>query len=136
MLDKPSAVFNPELVSYKNTANEALKLHVFEPTKKFKDEKKTCIVYFSGEGWKVGTPLQFYREAAYFASKCIVAITADYRTEFDNGTTVFEIVSDAKSAIRWIRENAENTELIQIESLQQEPQREVICLLLLLEFLV
>lgn len=107
VLDKPNQPYSPELVTYKETANEALKLHVFEPPKKFKNEKKPCIVFFFGGGWKVGTPLQFYREASYFASKGIVAISADYRTEFDNGANVFESVSDAKSAIRWIRANAE-----------------------------
>ncbi|PZX55524.1 acetyl esterase/lipase [Algoriphagus ratkowskyi] len=107
VLDKPSEAFNPKIVSYKNTDRETLKLHIFENSKEFKNEKRACIVYFFGGGWKVGTALQFYREAAYFASKGIVAITADYRTEFDNGTTVFESVSDAKSAIRWIRANAD-----------------------------
>lgn len=107
VLDKPSLTFNPEVVTYKNTPTEELKLHVFRPDGQDDEEKSSCILFFFGGGWKVGSPLQFYREASYFASKGMVAIPADYRTEFDNGTTAFESVSDAKSAIRWIRKNAE-----------------------------
>ena len=106
ILIKPERGFDPDLITYKYTNNEEMKLHVFEPPGKFNQEKKACIVFFFGGGWKVGTPLQFYREAAYFASKGMVAISVDYRTEFENGTTVLESLSDAKSAIRWIRSNA------------------------------
>ena len=106
VLTKPLASFNPALITYKKTPNEELKLHAFFPPEKTSAYKKACIVFFFGGGWKVGTPLQFYREAAFYASQGMVAISADYRTEYENGTTVFESISDAKSAIRWIRKNA------------------------------
>ncbi|WP_087149416.1 alpha/beta hydrolase fold domain-containing protein [Algoriphagus resistens] len=107
VMDKPSLRFNPELVTYKNTPTEELKLHIFKPDGQDGEAKRSCILFFFGGGWKVGSPLQFYREASYFASKGMVAISADYSTEFDNGTSAFESVGDAKSAIRWIRKNAE-----------------------------
>ena len=105
VLEKPSHTFNPELVTYKRTPDE-LQLHIFRPENSTGNGTKPCIIFFFGGGWKVGTPLQFYREAAYFSSQGMVAVTADYRTEFENGSSVFESVSDAKSAVRWIRKNA------------------------------
>ncbi|WP_339880123.1 alpha/beta hydrolase fold domain-containing protein [uncultured Algoriphagus sp.] len=106
VLAKPSVSFNPELIPYKKTTHEELKLHTFYPRERLGSDKRPCIVFFFGGGWKVGTPLQFYREAAFFSSQGMVAIAADYRTEYENGTTVFESIRDAKSAIRWIRKNA------------------------------
>jgi len=107
VLEKPSQSFNPTLAVYKKTVSEELQLHIFEPSDKFKNDQKACIIFFFGGGWKVGSPLQFYREAAYLASKGIVAISADYRTAFENGTTPIESLQDAKSAIRWLRKNAQ-----------------------------
>lgn len=106
ILQKPAQAFHPEILSYKITSSRSLNLHIFNPPDQFKEEKKPCLLYFFGGGWQVGTPLQFYREASYFSTKGIVAISADYRTEFEDGTTVFESLKDAKSAIRWIREHA------------------------------
>lgn len=106
VLDMPVQRYNPEVFRYKGTSDKPLELHVFKPPGKFEKQGKSCIVLFFGGGWKVGSPLQFYREATYFASLGMVAITADYRTEFVNGTSVFESISDAKSSIRWIRANA------------------------------
>lgn len=107
VLEKPLQSFDPEEVVYKRVDSTELKLHIFNPLPTDTAKKKACIVYFFGGGWNVGTPLQFYRQCAYFASKGIVAISADYRIKYEHGTSVFESVSDAKSAIRWIRENAE-----------------------------
>ena len=107
ILEKPLQSFNPEEVVYKSIDSTELKLHIFNPTSSDAGKKKACIVYFFGGGWSVGTPLQFYRECAYFASKGMVAISADYRIKSQHGTSAFESVSDAKSAIRWIRENAD-----------------------------
>lgn len=107
ILEKPLQSFNPEEVVYKRIDSTELKLHIFNSSESDKERKKACIVYFFGGGWRVGTPLQFYRECAYFASKGMVAISVDYRIKYQHGTSVFESVSDAKSAIRWIRENAD-----------------------------
>ncbi|UMB62096.1 alpha/beta hydrolase fold domain-containing protein [Lutibacter sp. A80] len=106
VLEKPLQSFNPEEVVYKKIDSIELKLHIFNSFPLDTEKKKACIVYFFGGAWKVGSPLQFYRECAYFASKGMVAISVDYRIKQVHGTSAFESVSDAKSAIRWIRENA------------------------------
>ena len=50
--------------------------------------------------------MQFSGQAAHLASRGMVAISAEYRTEERNNTTPQECVKDAKSAMRWIRTNA------------------------------
>jgi acetyl esterase/lipase len=100
--------YTPEIITYKEIENYQLKLHIFKPQKNKKaNEKRPAIIFFFGGGWSVGTPLQFYRECAYYASKGIVAVSAEYRIKFLHNSTVFESVADAKSAIRWLRENSD-----------------------------
>lgn len=101
-----SKVFHPEIVTYKALDKGDLKLHIFKPENLRNLEKRSAIVYFFGGGWSVGTPLQFYRECAYYASKGMVAITVDYRISYLHHSTPFESVEDAKDVIRWLRKNA------------------------------
>lgn len=106
VLPKSGPSFRPEIVRYKNTEKRTLELHVFKPKQMMKGKRRPAIVYFFGGGWSSGTPLQFYRECAWYASKGMVAVAADYRIASLDGTTPFESVEDAKDAIRWIRANA------------------------------
>lgn len=105
VMDKPAVSYQPEIRTYKKLPAGDLKLYVFNPPGP-SAQKRPAIVFFFGGGWKQGTPLQFFPECAWFASKGIVAISADYRTSFTHQTTAFEAVSDGKSAIRWIRQHA------------------------------
>jgi acetyl esterase/lipase len=107
LLPEPPQSFLPEILSYKKTEHRDLNLHVFKTEQVQEGEKRPAIIYFFGGGWSVGTPLQFYRECAYYTSKGMVAIAADYRIAYLDHSTPFESVEDAKDAIRWIRENAE-----------------------------
>jgi len=106
ILPVPKESYYPEIISYKNTEQGNLDLHVFTSKDFDKKEKHPAIVFFFAGGWNLGTPLQFYRECAHYATKGFVAISADYRINYLNHTTPFESVEDAKDAIRWIRKNA------------------------------
>lgn len=105
VMEKPPVRYEPEIVSYKQTSKAPLTLHVFKP-QGLSTGPLPVIVFFFGGGWKHGTPLQFYPECAWFASRGMVAISADYRTAFSHGTSAFEAVTDGKSAIRWVRQHA------------------------------
>lgn len=103
----PSEIgFKPEILTYKQTDSGDLKLHIFKPNDMKGREKRPAIIYFFGGGWEVGTPLQFYRECAYYSSKGMVAISVEYRISYLHKTTPFESVEDAKDALRWLRKNA------------------------------
>ena len=96
----------PVLVVYKTIGEVELKLHIFEPSRPDAKELSPAIVFFFGGGWVGGTPKQFYHQCEHFASRGMVAISAEYRVKNRHGTTPFECVADGKSAIRWVRANA------------------------------
>jgi acetyl esterase/lipase len=91
---------------YKKTPEGELTLHGFFPAEWKATDKRPVIVFFFGGGWKNGAFTQFVPQAEYFASRGIVALSADYRIESKHKTTPDKCVEDAKSAIRWVRANA------------------------------
>jgi acetyl esterase len=92
---------------YKKIGDVELKLHVFNPTDHTLDDKRPAIVFFFGGAWRVGRANQFYKQCQYLASRGMVAISTDYRISSKHKTTPQECVKDGKSAIRWIRSNAQ-----------------------------
>jgi acetyl esterase/lipase len=107
VLSKSIQSFHPEIIRYKQANQGDLSLHIFRPEKNVKAEKRPAIVYFFGGGWALGTPLQFYRECAWYASKGMVAVAAEYRISYLHHTTPFESLEDARDAIAWLRKHAE-----------------------------
>lgn len=99
--------FAPDrVVTYKVIGDVELKMHVFEPAGHKASHQKPAIVFFFGGGWSGGDPKQFFQQARYFADQGMVAMSADYRVKSRNKTSPFESVTDAKSAVRWIRQHA------------------------------
>lgn len=94
------------LVTYKTVGDVELKLHIFEPAGHKATDHTPAIVFFFGGGWVGGTPAQFYRQAAYLASRGMWAATAEYRVSSRNHTTPIECVKDGKSAMRYVRAHA------------------------------
>ncbi|MCU0796277.1 MAG: alpha/beta hydrolase fold domain-containing protein [Akkermansiaceae bacterium] len=107
VLPAPEPRFVPEKVVYKKPDGKELKLHIFRPEGHTPDRRAPAIVFFFGGGWVQGTPIQFYSECTHFARQGIVTISAEYRISSVHGTRPFASVADAKSAIRWVRQNAE-----------------------------
>jgi acetyl esterase/lipase len=91
---------------YKTTPQGELKLHGYFPAGWKPTDKRPVVVFFFGGGWKNGTYTQFVPQAEYFASRGLVALSADYRVESKHKTTPDCCVEDAKSAIRWVKTNA------------------------------
>lgn len=103
-----AAVITKDIV-FKQTPEGGLKLHFFMPPKADVSiaVQKPCVVFFFGGGWKSGSYLQFVPQAEYLASRGIVAACADYRILSIHKTLPDKAVEDAKSAIRWVREHAD-----------------------------
>lgn len=98
--------------TYKQTRDSkdnpvSLNAYVFYPPGQQPSDRRPAIVFFFGGGWRAGNPKQFLEHCNYLASRGMVAITADYRVLSRQGTKAKECVADGKSAIRWVRENAE-----------------------------
>ena len=90
---------------YKTAGEHSLHLYRYHPDRQ--TEKAPAIVFFFGGGWTGGTPEQFEHQCRYLASRGMVAITAEYRVASRHGAKALECVLDAKSAVRWIRRNAD-----------------------------
>lgn len=91
---------------YKKTPEGELTLHGFFPSDWKATDTRPVVVFFFGGGWKSGAYTQFVPQAEYFASRGLVALSADYRIASKHKTTPDKCVEDAKSAIRWVRANA------------------------------
>lgn len=96
-----------EVLVYKSVDQIDLKIYIFPPTDFQSDDRRPAIVFFFGGGWRTGSPAQFAQQCRYFASRGMVAMTADYRVSSRHGTKAVDCVADAKSAIRWVRKNAD-----------------------------
>jgi len=92
-------------IVYKTVGDVSLQLDIFVPSKK-DTSNESAIVFFFGGGWTGGTTRQFYEQCKYFASRGMIAISAEYRIKSKHGTSAVECVKDGKSAIRWVRAHA------------------------------
>ncbi len=100
--DMPGA----EVETYKTAGETRLNLYVFRPNDWHAGDKRPAVVWFFGGGWTGGTPRQFLPQCKYLATRGMVAICADYRVASRNQVKAIDCVRDAKSAIRFVRQNA------------------------------
>lgn len=92
---------------YKKIGDVTLSIDIFEPKQKDPAKKYPAVVFFFGGGWTNGMPKQFFHQCDYFATRGMIAMSADYRVRSRQpGITPVECVKDAKSALRWVRANA------------------------------
>jgi acetyl esterase len=98
--------FAQDQILYKTIDTTQLYLTVYPSTIKDPNIKSPAIVFFFGGGWNSGTVKQFEPQALYFSQRGMVCILVDYRVREKQKTTPFESLKDAKTAIRYIRAQA------------------------------
>jgi acetyl esterase/lipase len=91
---------------YKTVGGNQLRLHVITPANAAPEEPRPAIAFFFSGGWREGSITQFVPQARHFAQRGMVSILVDYRVFGRHGTTPFEAIADAKSALRWVRAHA------------------------------
>ena len=97
---------------YKTVDTFKLKIDIFCSNQSLGRENNTAIVFFHGGGWAFGAPSEFFTTCERYARMGIVTYSVDYRLSIENGVTPHKLISpiesvmDAKSAMRWVRENA------------------------------
>ncbi len=96
-----------ELVQYKQVDTTRLFLEVLHPPRQQPGKKYPAMVFFHGGGWRNGNRTQFDRQANYFSERGMVCFLVDYRIGTRDHTTPFDALKDAKSAMRYVRANAE-----------------------------
>jgi len=98
--------------TYKSVGKIDLDIHLFLPDgSATANQRKPTIVFFHGGSWSEGKPDWFFEECRRYAQKGWVAAAVEYRLFARHGTLPFEAVMDAKSAIRWLRKNADELEI-------------------------
>jgi len=102
----PEAQAAPRLIGYKQTARRELFLHLFAPDAARFPGPRPAILLFHGGGWVEADALRFYDQARHLAERGMVAVSADYRLEGTDGTDPRAALSDAISAMRYLRGNA------------------------------
>jgi len=95
-------------VLYKEVDSTSLYLYIDYPPDFDNSNTYPAIVFFFGGGWNGGTPEHFSQHAKYFAQRGMVCFRADYRVKSRQGTSPFESLKDAKSAVRFVRAHAKD----------------------------
>jgi acetyl esterase len=106
-----SETTKPDSLVYKVIDTTQLVLEFSYPEHISEGKQYPAIIFFFGGGWNGGSTDQFKPHAAFFAERGMIGIVADYRVKKRQGTTPFEAVKDAKSAIRFLREHAKELQI-------------------------
>lgn len=91
---------------YKTVGDVSLPIHIYTPAGHSSDDQAPTIVFYFGGGWRSGSPQQFIHHCEYLASRGMVAMTVEYRVANRHGVKAISCLADAKSALRWVRQNA------------------------------
>ena len=97
---------------YKTIDGIELTADVFYAEKTMQKDHNPAIVFFHGGGWAYGSPDEFHNACKRFAQKGFVTFSFQYRLSITGDgqvphpeITLVECVKDARSAMRWVREN-------------------------------
>jgi len=101
----PPHIEGARVETYKTVGDTKLDLWMLAPAAPAA-AGRPAIVFFFGGGWTSGSPQQFEPQCRHLSRRGIVAITADYRVASRHDAKPVDCVSDARSAIRWVRANA------------------------------
>lgn len=107
MLIACSFGYSQEQIVYKQIDSTKLFMEVYLPETMEKGKKYPAMVFFFGGGWNDGSIKQFEPHANYFSKRGMICFLVDYRVKNRHRTTPFESLKDAKSALRFIREEAD-----------------------------
>jgi len=94
--------------TYKTVGETSLNAYIWQPeASKAPAGPKSVIAFFFSSGWDNGQVSQFAPHCVYFAARGMVAIAFDYRVSVRHGSTPVQSMADARSAMRWLRLNAD-----------------------------
>jgi acetyl esterase len=98
---------------YKTIQGRQLHVDIFYTDRAIQKTDNPAIAFFHGGGWVFGTPSEFHEACKRFAKKGFITFSFEYRLSIredgsypDPEITPVESVKDARSAMRWLKENA------------------------------
>lgn len=96
-----------QVAIYKTVDGTELPLYIYFPKDHTPEAKAAAIVFYFGGGWNSGFPSQFEQHCKYLTNRGMVAITVEYRVRSRHNVKVERCISDARSAMRWVRGQAD-----------------------------
>lgn len=103
----PRTLPGAETHVYRHGEPEAMRLHVIKPDGWRAGDRRPAMMFFFGGGFNRGTPERSAGWARLAASWGMVGIAPDYRTRDRFNTTPAECVADARAALRWVQDHAD-----------------------------
>lgn len=98
---------------YKQVMDRELSADIFYTAETLERNGNPAIAFFHGGGWAYGSPSEFHQACRRYAAKGFVTFSFSYRLSIgEDGTvphpeiTPVESVKDARSALRWVKEEA------------------------------
>ena len=98
--------FAQDSILFKKIDTIELYLEVYRPINIEKRKNRSAMIFFFGGGWINGDKKQFKMHAKHFQKQGIMCFLADYRTSKKHGSSPFDALEDAKSAVRYLRKDA------------------------------
>ncbi len=105
-------------ITYKKVSGQELTAYMFYTESSQQKNENTAIALFHGGGWVFGDPSEFFEACKRYARKGYITFSFQYRlSRNEDGTypnptiTPVESTKDARSAIRWLKENAETLKI-------------------------
>ena len=103
----PISLPGSEAFVFRTVGTNELRLFVVKPKGWTKADRGPCFVSFFGGGWVSGSPVSSVSWAKWAAGNGIVGVAPDYRTRGRFGGTPEDCVADARAAVRWVEDHAE-----------------------------
>lgn len=103
----PHTLPGAETFVFRDLSPEPLRLHVYKPDGWTPADRRPAFVYFFGGGWNRGTPERSGPWARMASRWGMVGVAPDYRTRDRYGTTPFESIADARLAVKWVIDHAD-----------------------------
>ena len=92
---------------YKTIDDVNLDVYIYKPSDLEKEDRRPAVAFFHGGGWECGKPEWGHMQCDHFSSLGLVGFSFEYRLSTQHDATPIECLKDTKSAVRWIRNNAE-----------------------------
>lgn len=99
-------MIEPFVQPFKTIGDTTLNLHIIKPDTPPKKNGYPAIVFFFCGGWRGFNHRALFPQSAYLASRGVMCFNAEVRVNAIHGTPAETCVIDAKSAIRYVRQNA------------------------------
>jgi len=100
-----------QTVTFKEIDDIKLEMTIYQPANIQSADKLPVILFFFGGGWETGNRTQFQFYALNYAQKGFITVLSDYRILSKHGTTPIESLKDAKSAVRYLKQHADELQI-------------------------